>query len=235
MPLQFFLKGLTEQTDVEKKTLTDISSLLASLEEFEVNPDAVRATEVRQALAVVEKSGFLEFPTLRQAVIHHYAAPNFRVALDEIFLTRLMPEAPSRTETVRDVILGKPVRGRRVVEQITSVDLTPDADEICFDLTVDGHVSTYAITETGPIALTSRGSGQFTVKKPIKNLSRRSHCWPICSFGVEPRSPHECFYKFRFCTAHGFLAANTCSQSTCGQSPRSKSRSCSKNRLAVMS
>ena len=161
-------EGLTEQTDVEKKSLTDISSLLVSLEEFEANPDAVRATEVRQALAVVEKSGFLEFPTLRQAVIHHYAAPNFRVALDEIFLTRLMPEAPSRTETVRDVILGKPVRGRRVVEQITSVDLTPDADEICFDLTVDGHVATYAITETGPIALTSRGSGQFTVKKPIK-------------------------------------------------------------------
>lgn len=161
-------EGLTEQTDVEKKSLTDVSSLLASLEEFEANPDAVRATEVRQALAVVEKSGFLEFPTLRQAVIHHYAAPNFRVALDEIFLTRLMPEAPSRTETVRDVILGKPVRGRRVVEQITSVDLTPDADEICFDLTVDGHVATYAITETGPIALTSKGSGQFTVKKPIK-------------------------------------------------------------------
>jgi hypothetical protein len=79
-----------------------------------------------------------------------------------------MPASPSRTETVRDVILGKPVRGRRVVEQITSVDLTPDADEICFDLTVDGQVSTYAITETGPIALTSKGSGQFTVKKPIK-------------------------------------------------------------------
>jgi len=161
-------EGLTEQTDVEKKVLNDISSLLASLEEFEVHPDAVHAVEVRHALAAVEKSGFLEFPALRQAVIHHYAAPNFRVALDEIFLTRLMPEAPSKTEPLRDVILGKPVRGRRVVEQITSVDLTPDADEICFDLTVDGHVSTYAITETGPIALTSRGSGQFTVKKPMK-------------------------------------------------------------------
>ena len=69
-----------------KKTLNDISSLLTSLEEFEVNPDAVHAMEVRHALAAVEKSGFLEFPALRQAVIHHYAAPNFRVALDEIFL-----------------------------------------------------------------------------------------------------------------------------------------------------
>ena len=161
-------EGLTEKTADERKTLNDISSLLASLEAFETNSDAVRATEVRQALAVVERSELLQFETLRQAVIHHYAAPNFRVALDEVFLTRLMPESPSRTETVRDVILGKPVRGRRVVEQITSVNLTPDADEICFDLTVDGQVSTYAITETGPIALTSRGSGQFTVKKPMR-------------------------------------------------------------------
>ena len=161
-------EGLTEQTDDERKTLDDISFLLASLENFEVNSNAVRATEVQQALTTVEKSKLLQFETIRQAVIHHYAAPNFRVALDEAFLTRLMPESPSQTETVRDVILGKPVRGRRVVEQITSVDLTPDADEICFDLIVDGHVSTYAITETGPIALTSRGSGQFTVKKPMK-------------------------------------------------------------------
>ena len=161
-------EGLTEQSDAERKTLDDISSLLASLEDFEVNSNAVGATEVRQALSAVEKSELLQFETLQQAVIHHYAAPNFRVALDEAFLTRLMPESPSQTETVRDVILGKPVRGRRVVEQITSVDLTPDADEICFDLTVDGEVSTYAITETGPIALTSRGSGQFAVKKPIR-------------------------------------------------------------------
>ena len=167
-------EGITEKTADERRTLDDISSLLASLENFEVNSDAGRATEVRQALSVVERSELLEIETLRQAVIHHYAAPNFRVALNEVFLTRLMPESPSRTETVRDVILGKPVRGRRVVEQITSIDLTPDADEICFDLTVNGQVSTYAITETGPIALTSRGSGQFTVKKPIK----------ICSEGL---------------------------------------------------
>jgi len=161
-------EGLTEKTADDKKLLNDISSLLASLEAFEMDSNAERATEVRQALAGVERSELVQLETLRQAVIHHYAAPNLRVALDEVFLTRLMPESPSRTETVRDVILGKPVRGRRVVEQITSIDLTPDADEICFDLTVDGQVSTYAITETGPIELTSRGSGQFTVKKPMK-------------------------------------------------------------------
>lgn len=160
--------GLTADLDNERKTRDNIAALLASLEDFEAEPDAKRAANVRHAIAVVEKSELLEFEALQQTVVHHYAAPNFRVALNEIFLTRLMPVSPSRTETIRDVILGKPVRGRRVVEQKTSIDLIPDVDEICFDLTVDGQVSTYGITETGPIELTSRGSGQFTVKKPIK-------------------------------------------------------------------
>ena len=160
--------GLAADFDNANKTQDDVAALLASLEDFEAKPEATRAANVRHALAAVEKSELLEFEALQQAVIHHYAAPNFRVALNETFLTRLMPESPSRTESIRDVILGKPVRGRRVVEQKTSIDLIPDVDEICFDLTVDGQVSTYGITETGPIELTSRGSGQFTVKKPIK-------------------------------------------------------------------
>ena len=160
--------GLAADLDNANKTQDDVAALLASLEDFESEPEATRAANVRYALAAVEKSELLEFEALQQAVIHHYAAPNFRVALNETFLTRLMPESPSRTESIRDVILGKPVRGRRVVEQKTSIDLIPDVDEICFDLTVDGQVSTYGITETGPIELTSRGSGQFTVKKPIK-------------------------------------------------------------------
>ena len=123
--------------DNANKTQDDVAALLASLEDFEAKPEATRAANVRHALAAVEKSELLEFEALQQAVIHHYAAPNFRVALSETFLTRLMPESPSRTESIRDVILGKPVRGRRVVEQKTSIDLIPDVDEICFDLTVD--------------------------------------------------------------------------------------------------
>jgi hypothetical protein len=79
-----------------------------------------------------------------------------------------MPETTSRAEAVRETVLGRLVRGRRVVEQTTSIRLTPDPDEICFDLVVAGDVSTYAITDTGPISMASRGTGQFTVQKPVK-------------------------------------------------------------------
>ena len=160
--------GLSEEIAAERNTLDKISALLAVLENFETNADTGNAFAVQQALATTEASRPSHSQPLRQAIIHYYAAPNVRIAIREEFLTQLMPESPSRTESVREIILGKPVRGRREVKQTTSIDLTPDADEICFDLTVEGQVSTYAITETGPIALTSRGSGQFTVKKPMK-------------------------------------------------------------------
>ncbi len=160
--------GLSEEIAAERNILDKISTLLAVLEDFETKADTANAFAVQQALATTEALRPSHSQPIRQAIIHYYAAPNVRVAIREEFLTQLMPESPSRTESVREIILGKPVRGRREVKQTTSIDLTPDADEICFDLTVEGQVSTYAITETGPIALTSRGSGQFTVKKPIK-------------------------------------------------------------------
>lgn len=160
--------GLSEEIATERNTLDKISTLLAALEDFETDADTGNAFAVQQALATTEALRPSHSQPLRQAIIHYYAAPNVRIAIREEFLTQLMPESPSRTESVREIILGKPVRGRREVKQTTSIDLTPDADEICFDLTVEGQVSTYAITETGPIALTSRGSGQFTVKKPMK-------------------------------------------------------------------
>ena len=160
--------GLSKQIATERNTLDQISTLLAALEDFETNANAGSAFAVQQALATTEVLRPSQSQPLRQAIIHYYAAPNVRIAIREEFLTQLMPESPSRTESVREIILGKPVRGRREVKQITSIDLKPDADEICFNLTVEGQVSTYAITEAGPIALTSRGSGQFTVKKPMK-------------------------------------------------------------------
>ncbi|MBT6054027.1 MAG: hypothetical protein HOH16_01210, partial [Planctomycetaceae bacterium] len=160
--------GLSEEIATEQNTLNKISTLLTVLEDFETDANTGNAFGVQQALATTEALRPSHSQPLRQAIIHYYAAPNVRIAIREEFLTQLMPESPSRTESVREIILGKPVRGRREVKQTTSIDLTPDADEICFDLTVEGQVSTYAITETGPIALTSRGSGQFTVKKPMK-------------------------------------------------------------------
>jgi len=156
--------GLAE---TEQATV-DLVHLLAAVERFEADPRSTQAAEVQQAIQGVTAVNPAESGAIARAISNHYAAANLRVSLQEKFLTLLMPETTSRAEAVRETVLGRLVRGRRVVEQTTSIRLTPDPDEICFDLVVAGDVSTYAITDTGPISMASRGTGQFTVQKPVK-------------------------------------------------------------------
>ena len=156
--------GLAE---VEQAT-AELVGLLSAVEKFEGNPRLAQAAEVQRALAVVTAVAASEGGDISRAISDNYAAPNLRVSLREDFLTLWMPEVTSRTESLRETVLGRPVRGQRVVEQTTSIRLSPDPDEICFDLVVAGDISTYGITDAGPISMASRGAGQFTVQKPVK-------------------------------------------------------------------
>ncbi len=146
----------------------ELVHLLTAIETFETEATAPQAALIRQAMATATATRRPGNEDLLQAIGNQYAAPNVRLSLRDEFLSRLMPETTSRTDSLNDVVLGRPVRGRRVVEQTTSIELTPDEDEICFDLVVDGQLSTYGITDAGPISMASRGAGQFTVRKPIK-------------------------------------------------------------------
>ncbi len=162
--------GLASQSglaEAEQATV-ELVHLLAAIERFEADPRATQAAEVQQSVGVVADVMPAESGDIVRAISNQYAAPNFRVTLREAFLTLLMPETTSRAEAVSETVLGRPVRGRRVVDQKTSIQLTPDPDEICFNLVVDGEMSTYAITDTGPISMASRGTGRFTVQKPVK-------------------------------------------------------------------
>lgn len=146
----------------------ELTHLLTAIESFEIEATAPQAALIRQAMTSVTATNRPGNDELLRVITNQYAAPNVRLSLRDQFLTRFMPEATSRTEALNEMILGRQVRGRRVVEQTTSIQLTPDTDEICFDLVVDGQLSTYGITDAGPISMTSRGAGQFTVRKPIK-------------------------------------------------------------------
>ncbi len=155
------------RAEVEQAT-AELVNLLAAVERFEGSPRSAAAAEVQQALREVAIVAAPKDEDIALAITNHYAAPNLRVSLREEFLTLLMPDTTSRTESLRETVLGRPVRGQRVVEQTTSIKLRPDPDEICFDLVVAGDISTYGITDTGPISMASRGAGQFTVQKPVK-------------------------------------------------------------------
>ena len=105
---------------------------------------------------------------LVRTVRDHYAAANVRITVHQQLVEKMLPEANVSSGRIEDVVLGRPVRGTRTVEQTTSVRFTPDPDEIRFNLEVHGEVDSHTITASGPVALTSRGASSFTVLKPVK-------------------------------------------------------------------
>lgn len=149
------------QTDAET------SHLLEALERFEVLPTPAHAATITSAIAAIGATSFSRARDLVKAVGDHYLAPNVRVAVHQRFVERMLPEATVESGPMQDFVLGRKVRGTRTVEQSTGIRFLPDADEIRFELLVNGEVDSRTVTESGPVAIHTRGAASFTVRKPV--------------------------------------------------------------------
>ena len=152
----------------------ETAKLLDSIERFEVSLAPADAALAATALAALEATGHPGTPGVAKAVRDHYLSANVRVAVQQPFLEKMLPETTVMTGPVDEIVMGRKVRGTRTVERSTTVRFTPDSDEICFDLEVHGDVSSRTVTDAAGVSLTSNGDSSFTVRKPIK----------ICSEGL---------------------------------------------------
>lgn len=144
---------------------TAAARLLDALEGFESAPAAAAAARVHAALDACGPAS--PSSAVARAVGDHYLAPNVRIAVHRGLLERLLPDATVDSGPMQDVVLGRQVRGTRRVEQSLGVRFVPDPDEIRVELLVDGVVTSKTVTESGPVAIHSRGTAEFTVRKPV--------------------------------------------------------------------
>ena len=151
---------------------SEVAMMLDALERFEQTLAPAEAVSVKASLAAVSASPLTGAKSIAKSVGDHYLAPNVRIAVHENFCKQLLPEATIQTGPMSEVVLGRKVRGTRTVEQTTAVRLTPDSDEICFELEVHGDIASRTITESGPVAVTASGASAFTVLKPFKLSSQ---------------------------------------------------------------
>ena len=147
---------------------SEVARLLDALERFESSLSAADAAVASGALDALAAVPLPAAADLVRTVRDHYAAANVRITVHQQLVEKMLPEANVSSGRIEDVVLGRPVRGTRTVEQTTSVRFTPDPDEIRFNLEVHGEVDSHTITASGPVALTSRGASSFTVLKPVK-------------------------------------------------------------------
>lgn len=141
--------------------------LLLFLERYEASGTLADAAAVRGTLAAIVSSPCPLAGELARRTAEHYLAPNVRVAVHRGFVERMLPETTVTTGPVQDFVLGRPVHGRRTVEQSTGIRFVPHASEIRLELLVNGEVASRTVTESGPVALHSRSRATFTVLKPI--------------------------------------------------------------------
>jgi hypothetical protein len=140
---------------------------LATLERYESTPTPAEGAIAIESIDALAGSGITSLVDFATTVRNHYSGANVRVAVHQKFLERVMPPARVTTAPVDDTVLGRQVRGTSRVEQSTAVRFSPDARGISLVLEVRGDVASRTVTESGPVALTSRGSSSFTVRKPV--------------------------------------------------------------------
>lgn len=144
-----------------------VEALLATLERYESTPTPAEGALAIESIDVLTDSGIAGLVDFATIVRSHYSAANVRVAVHQKFMERVMPPAQVTTAPVDDTVLGRQVRGTSRVEQSTAVRFSPDTRGISVVLEVRGDVASRTVTESGPVALTSRGSSSFTVRKPV--------------------------------------------------------------------
>ncbi|MFM8413433.1 MAG: hypothetical protein ACKOCX_01775 [Planctomycetota bacterium] len=145
----------------------EIGRLLAVIERYEAGGEPLDAAAVKAALAGAAATPSPAAAELVRAVFDHYHAANVRIAVHRSFVERMLPESTVNSGGFQDFILGRPVRGRRTVEQTASVRFVPHVGEIRMELIVSGQIAARSVTESGPVTVHSTSQSTFTVAKPV--------------------------------------------------------------------
>lgn len=149
----------------------EVSRLLGFIERYESSGEPLDASAVKGSLASLADSSSPAAAALVRAVSDHYHAPNVRIAVHRDFVEQMLPESTVTSGGFQDFILGRPVRGRRTVEQSSSVRFVPHAREIRMELVIAGEVAARSVTESGPVTVHSTSQATFTVAKPVQITS----------------------------------------------------------------
>jgi hypothetical protein len=148
-------------------TVVAVAGVVAALERYEGARAAADAAAARESLRAVVASASDEAKPLHRAVHDHYLSPNLRIAINEQFVERMLPESTVSSGPLQDFVLGRRVRGVKTVEQSTAVVFVPNPAEIRLDLLVSGEIASRTVTDAGAVEIHSRGQSTFTVQKPI--------------------------------------------------------------------
>ena len=153
-------------------------ALLQSLEAYEEAPSyaAGRAVAMAQSRFIASNSPVDQRIGERLAL--RYRNANFRVAVHESLLNRVLPQETPVKDRVRDVVVGVPVRGRSTTYSQLHVDLRPADNLISADLHVAGQVYANTTSTSGPAQMANRTQSMFFAQKQVVLHPDGVTAWP---------------------------------------------------------
>jgi hypothetical protein len=145
----------------------DIQSLSADLEAYEQEPTPRLAWAIREKQRELRTSSDIDQIALADAVDEHYRNANVRIAVTGDLLNRLVERERTEMRRVHERIAGTPVRGRSMTVAESRIQLEPDGGRVRIGWETEGTVDSLTRTEGGPATLKTRGTTNFTARKPI--------------------------------------------------------------------
>ena len=97
----------------------------------------------------------------------NYRNANFRIAISEEFLNRMVPALPNTASPVSENINGARVSGQSHVSNQLRIDLVPNQNNILLNLATVGQVQSDTIARTKTFRVQNQGQAEFQVIKPI--------------------------------------------------------------------
>ena len=116
---------------------------------------------------------------LAECVDLHYRNANLRIAVTEELLNKLIPERDLEYAPVDDTVLGRPVRGERLMTTDVAVRMLPDPHYVRMALEVTGKISAMTTAEAGSTRLHSDSQSYYVARKPLQIDMNGISTWPV--------------------------------------------------------
>jgi hypothetical protein len=144
-----------------------LEALTKLLEHYELTSSQADAETIAELRLRMKWSGDARLEQLADDINRNYRNANFRVAVSNELLNRLIPPQEPVTARVKDEIAGAKVQGRSRTVSEVELRLVPDSTAWHFDLHVDGSVQSRTYTDVGPTRVHNSSRMEYDMTKVI--------------------------------------------------------------------
>lgn len=127
--------------------------------------DRESQAELGKVLGNLEHAG--QSPHVLAALRQRYSMPNLAIHVGSGFVNRLANRPVSDTEPVREIILGRLIKGTAWVNGSVDIDFVDDPNQAHLSLHLNGHVNSSTYTREGPITAYAGGNALIEARRSI--------------------------------------------------------------------